>query len=452
MLQTLTQNFTKILDKIKRTGTISEAQIDDTMREIRIALLEADVALQVVKDFTAAIKLKATGQEIIKSVSPSQMLVKIIHHELINILSSPGEESSLQLKYKPPVNILMVGLQGSGKTTASAKLALRLKNQNRKVLLVSLDTYRPAAQEQLTILGKSIGVDCLTIVPGHRPIDIVKRALQESKLGAYDIAVYDTAGRLQIDDEMMQEAVNIKSLTDPAETILVVDAMTGQDSIVTASSFDQQLGITGVILSRIDGDSKGGAALSIKYVTKKPIKFLSNGEKLTNLEEFDPERIASRILDMGDIVSFVEKAAGLIDEEEAKKAASRLKKGKFDLEDYLMQMRSIKKLGGFSSMLSILPGMSKMMDKVDQSKLNGKIIDHQEAIILSMTKKERKNPDLLNASRRKRIADGSGTSVQKVNILLKQYKDISLMMKKMGGMNPKNLMRSGLGNLFKTGS
>lgn len=452
MLQTLTQNFTKILDKLKGKGVLTESQIDDTMREIRIALLEADVALQVVKDFIAAVKIKAMGQEIIKAVSPSQMLIKIIHDELVNILSSGVEDSSLQLKSLPPVNVLMVGLQGSGKTTASAKLALRLKKQNKKVLLVSLDTYRPAAQEQLDILGKSIEVVCLSIIPGQDPLAITKRALQESKLAAYDVVIYDTAGRLQIDDEMMKEVLDIKALINPAETILVVDAMTGQDSIVTASSFDQQLGITGVILSRIDGDAKGGAALSIKYVTKKPIKFLSNGEKLTNLEEFDPQRIASRILDMGDILSFVEKAAGVIDEEEAKKTAARLQKGKFDLEDYLMQIRSIKKLGGFSSMLTMLPGMSKMLDKVDQSKLSGKIIDHQVAIILSMTKKERKNPDLLNASRRRRIADGSGTSVQKVNILLKQFKEISSMMKKMSGMNPKNLLRSGLGNLFKAGS
>ncbi|WP_342278220.1 signal recognition particle protein [Candidatus Tisiphia endosymbiont of Myopa tessellatipennis] len=449
MFQTLTQNLTKIFDRIKRSGTLSESQINDTMRDIRIALLEADVALPVVKDFIAEVTLKATGQEVIKSVAPGQMIVKIVHNELINILSSSLDESSLQLKSEPPVNILMVGLQGSGKTTASAKLALRLKNQNKKVLLVSLDIYRPGAQEQLTILGKSIGVDCLTIVPNHTPIDITKRALHESKLSAYDVVIYDTAGRSQIDDEMMKEASNIKNLIDPKEIILVVDAMTGQDSVLIASNFDQKLGITGVILSCIDGDAKGGAALSIKHVTKKPIKFLSAGEKLTTLELFDPERIASRILDMGDIISFVEKAASIIDNQETERATARLKKGKFDLEDYLTQMRSIKKLGGFSSMMSMLPGINKIIDKVDQSKLSGKLIDHQEAIILSMTQKERKNPDLLNASRRKRIAEGSGTSVQKVNSLLKQFKQISGFMKKASNMNPKSLMRSGIGNLFK---
>ena len=449
MFKILTQNLTKIFDRIKRSGVVSESQINDAMRDIRIALLEADVAMPVVKDFIEQVKLKAMGQEIIQSVSPGQMIVKIIHNELINILSTSVEERTLHLKSEPPVNILMVGLQGSGKTTASAKLALRLKNQNKKVLLVSLDTYRPAAQEQLTILGKSIEVECLTIISDHSPIDITKRAVRESKLAAFDVVIYDTAGRMQIDDEMMKEASDIKKLISPTETLLVVDAMTGQDSVLIASNFDQKLGITGVILSRIDGDAKGGAALSIKYVTKKPIKFLSNGEKLTNLEEFDAERIASRILDMGDIIAFVEKASSVMDRQEAEKAATRLKKGAFNLEDYLIQMRSIKKLGGFSSMLSTLPGINKIIDKVDTSRFNDKLIAHQEAIILSMTKKERKHPDLLNASRKKRIAEGSGTSVQKVNILLKQFMQISSVMKKASNMNPKSLMRVGIGNLFK---
>jgi len=449
MFKILTQNLTKIFDRIKRSGVLSESQINDAMRDIRIALLEADVAMPVVKDFIEQVKLKAMGQEIIQSVSPGQMIVRIIHNELINILSTSVEERTLHLKSEPPVNILMVGLQGSGKTTASAKLALRLKNQNKKVLLVSLDTYRPAAQEQLAILGKSIEVECLTIISDHSPIDITRRALRESKLAAFDVVIYDTAGRMQIDDEMMKEASDIKKLISPTETLLVVDAMTGQDSVLIASNFDQKLGITGVILSRIDGDAKGGAALSIKYVTKKPIKFLSNGEKLTNLEEFDAERIASRILDMGDIIAFVEKASSVMDRQEAEKAAIRLKKGTFNLEDYLMQMRSIKKLGGFSSMLSTLPGINKIIDKVDTSRFNDQLIAHQEAIILSMTKKERKHPDLLNASRKKRIAEGSGTSVQKVNILLKQFMQISSVMKKASNMNPKSLMRTGIGNLFK---
>ncbi|KAJ6645014.1 Signal recognition particle protein [Pseudolycoriella hygida] len=297
------------------------------MRDIRIAFLEADVALPVVKDFIERVKIKALGQEIIKSITPGQMVVKIIHTELINILSGTQEETSLSLKSSPPISILMVGLQGSGKTTASAKLALRLKNQNKKVLLVSLDTYRPAAQDQLNILSKSIGVDSLPIIANQSPLEITKRALYEAKLAAYDIVIYDTAGRVQIDTEMMEEAFNIKNLINPIETILVIDAMTGQDAVIIADNFNQKLGITGIILSRIDGDAKGGAALSVRYITKRPIKFLSTGEKLTNLEEFNPERIASRILDMGDILSLVEKAASVIDQEEAEKAAAKLKKG-----------------------------------------------------------------------------------------------------------------------------
>lgn len=448
MFKTLTQNLTKIFDRLVSSGILTEAQIDAAMRDIRVALLESDVALPVIKDFIAEVKQKALGQEVIKSVSPGQMIIKIIHEEMINLLASSESDTKLNLNSKPPVNLLMVGLQGSGKTTASGKLALRLKNQNKKSLLVSLDTYRPAAQEQLAILASSVGIDSLPIVKGEKPLDIVKRAIAEAKLSAYDVVIYDTAGRTQIDKDMMNEALAIKKIVEPTETLLVIDSMTGQDAVVTASSFNEKLEISGLILSRIDGDSKGGAALSVKYITKKPIKFLSSGEKLTDLEEFNAERLASRILDMGDIISFVEKAASIVDREEAEKTAAKLKKGKFDLNDYMQQMRSIKKMGGFGSILSMLPGSGKIMDQIDQSKLNGKIIEHQEAIILSMTPKERKNPDMINASRRKRIAAGAGTTVQKVNILLKQHKQISEMMKKASKMNPKNLLRSGIGKLF----
>ncbi|MEG8229699.1 signal recognition particle protein [Candidatus Rickettsia tasmanensis] len=447
MFKTLTQNLTKIFDRLVSSGILTEAQIDAAMRDIRVALLESDVALPVIKDFIAEVKQKALGQEVIKSVSPGQMIIKIIHEEMINLLASSKSETKLNLNSKPPVNFLMVGLQGSGKTTASSKLALRLRNQNKKVLLVSLDTYRPAAQEQLAILANSVQINSLPIVQGEKPLDIVKRAIAEAKISAYDVVIYDTAGRTQIDKAMMEEAFAIKKIVEPTETLLVIDSMTGQDAVVTASSFNEKLEISGLILSRIDGDSKGGAALSVKYITKKPIKFLSSGENLTDLEEFDAERLASRILDMGDIISFVEKAAS-IDREEAEKTAAKLKKGKFDLNDYLQQMRSIKKMGGFGSILSMLPGSGKIMDQIDQSKLNSKIIEHQEAIILSMTPKERKNPDIINASRRKRIAAGAGTTVQKVNILLKQYKQISEIMKKASKMNPKNLLRSGIGKLF----
>jgi len=448
MFKTLTQNLTKIFDRLVSSGILTEAQIDAAMRDIRVALLESDVALPVIKDFIAEVKQKALGHEVIKSVSPGQMIIKIIHEEMINLLASSESDTKLNLNSKQPVNLLMVGLQGSGKTTASGKLALRLKNQNKKPLLVSLDTYRPAAQEQLAILASSVGIDSLPIVKGEKPLDIVKRAIAEAKLSAYDVVIYDTAGRTQIDKEMMNEALAIKKIVEPTETLLVIDSMTGQDAVVTASSFNEKLEISGLILSRIDGDSKGGAALSVKYITKKPIKFLSSGEKLTDLEEFNAERLASRILDMGDIISFVEKAASVVDREEAEKTAAKLKKGKFDLNDYMQQMRSIKKMGGFGSILSMLPGSGKIMDQIDQSKLNGKIIEHQEAIILSMTPKERKNPDMINASRRKRIAAGAGTTVQKVNILLKQHKQISEMMKKASKMNPKNLLRSGIGKLF----
>lgn len=448
MFQALTSSLTKIFDKIKGSGVLSEAQIDSAMREIRIALIEADVALPVAKDFISAVKAKAIGREVVKSVSPGQMVVKIIHEELINILSAPLEETVLNLKATPPANLLMVGLQGSGKTTASGKLALKLKNQNKRVLLVSLDTYRPAAQEQLAILAKSIDVDSLEILPDQKPLQIAERAMREAKLSSYDVVIYDTAGRLHIDDDMIEEVQKLKENLNPTETVLVVDSMIGQDAVTIASNFEQKLGITGVILSRIDGDSRGGAALSIKHVTNKPIKFLSSGEKLSTLEEFNAERLASRILDMGDIVSFVEKAAGVIDEKEAAKTAARLKKGKFDLNDYLAQLRNIRKIGGLGGMMSFLPGASKIMDRVAGAKLDEKILVHQEAIILSMTKKERRNIDILNASRKKRIAAGSGTSVQEVNTMLKQYRSISDVMGQVAKMNPKNLMRGALGKLF----
>lgn len=448
MFKTLTQNLTKIFDRLVSSGLLTGEQIDASLRDIRVALLESDVALPVIKNFVAEVKQKTLGQEVIKSVSPGQMIIKIIHEEMINILSSSEDEIKLNINAISPVNLLMVGLQGSGKTTASGKLALRLKNQNKKVLLVSLDTYRPSAQEQLEILANSVKINSLPIVKGEKPLDIVKRAMAEAKLSAYDVVIYDTAGRTQIDQEMMNEAIAIKKIVEPTETLLVIDSMTGQDAVVTASSFNEQLEISGLILSRIDGDSKGGAALSVKYITQRPIKFLSSGEKLTDLEEFDAKRIASRILDMGDIISFVEKAASIVDREQAEKTAAKLKKGKFDLNDYLQQMKSIKKMGGFGSILSMLPGSGKIMDQIDQSRLNSKIIEHQEAIILSMTPKERRNPDIINASRRKRIALGAGTTVQKVNILLKQFKQISGMMKKASNMNPKNLLRSGLGKLF----
>jgi signal recognition particle subunit SRP54 len=448
MFQTLTQNLTKIFDKIKGRGALTEEQIDSAMRDIRIALLEADVALPVVREFIANVKERAKGQEVIKSVSPAQMVIKIINDEMVNLLSPTENEAKLNLNSTPPVNILIVGLQGSGKTTASAKLALKLKKQNKHVLLVSLDTYRPAAQNQLAILAKDIGVDSLEIIKEQQPLEITNRALKESKLSGYDVVIYDSAGRLHIDDTMITEVASIKRIIEPTETLLVIDSMIGQDSIAVASAFEEKLSISGVILSRIDGDSRGGAALSVRHVTGKPIKFLSTGEKPSDFEEFDAKRIASRILDMGDILSFVEKAASVIDQNEAEKAAARFKKGKFDLEDYIAQIKMIKKLGGMSSMLSMIPGISKLTNKIGDVNAGDKTLVSQEAIVLSMTRKERMNPSLLNASRRKRIASGSGTTVPQVNVLLKQFMQISTMMKKASKMDQKSLMRSGIGKLF----
>jgi len=448
MFQTLTQNLTKIFDKIKGAGALTEAHIDSAMRDIRIALLEADVALPVVRAFISEVSEKAKGVEVVKSVSPAQMVIKIINDEMIRLLQPDENESKINLQSVPPVNLLIVGLQGSGKTTASAKLALKLKSTGKKVLLVSLDTYRPAAQDQLEILAKSIEVDSLPIIKEQLPIAITERAITAAKLSGYDVVIYDTAGRLHIDDDMINEAIKVKSLVKPTETFLVMDAMIGQDAVNVASNFNHKLDITGVILSRIDGDSKGGAALSVRYITGKPIKFLSTGEKPDEFEEFDAKRIASRILDMGDVVSFVERAASVIDRSEAEKTAAKLKKGQFDLDDYISQIKMIKKMGGLGGMMNFLPGISKLSDKIGDLSSGEKALVSQMAIVNSMTKKERKNPDILNASRKKRVATGSGTTVQQVNILLKQFKQISTTMKKVSRMNPKTLLRSGIGKLF----
>lgn len=448
MFQTLTENLTKIFDKIKGTGALSEAHIDAAMRDIRIALLEADVALPVVRAFIAEVSVKSKGAEVIKSVSPAQMVIKIINDELIKLLEPTEDEAKINLQNIPPVNLLVVGLQGSGKTTASAKLALKLKKQGKKVLLVSLDTYRPAAQEQLEILAKSIEVESLSIVKNQLPMAITERAMNTAKLSGFDVVIYDTAGRLHIDDEMIKEVIQVKALVKPTETFLVIDSMIGQDAVNVATTFNDKLDITGVILTRIDGDSKGGAALSVRYITGKPIKFLSTGEKPESFEEFDAKRIASRILDMGDVVSFVEKAASVIDQKEAEKTAAKLKKGQFDLNDYISQIQMIKKMGGVGSMMSFLPGMSKLSGQMGDISAGDKTLMKQVAIVSSMTKKERKDPDILNASRKKRVAEGSGTSVQQVNTLLKQFKNISTVMKKVSRMDPKALMRSGISKLF----
>ena len=447
MFQTLTKNLTNVFDKLKCYGTLTEAHIDEAMRDVRVALLEADVSLEVVKSFIENVKERAKGTEVIKSVTPGQMVVKIFNDELVQMLSSPEEEMELNLKSTPPANILMIGLQGGGKTTTSAKLALKLKKEGKKVLLVSLDTYRPAAQEQLKILADSNGIDSVDIVDGQIPIDITQRTLSLAKFSGYDVVIYDSAGRLHIDDEMIAEIKDVKKLVKPTETIFVADAMIGQESVNVAKSFNENLDISGVILTRIDGDARGGAALSIKYIVGKPIKFLGVGEKITDLDPFKPDRIASRILGMGDIVSLVEEASDVIDKEEAEKALKKMKKGQFTMEDYLSRLRSLTKMGGITKVMGMMPGMSKTMGKIDPSKMDDKIVVYQEAIILSMTPKERNKPDILNASRKKRIAVGSGRPIQEVNKLLKQHMKMRDMMKKMGKMNPKNLMGVGLDKL-----
>ena len=448
MFQALSSKLSGVFDYLRSSGALTEEDINKAMRDIRVALLEADVALPVVKDFIESVKLRAVGRDVIKSVTPGQMVVKIIHDELVSLLSSTAEEMTLNFKSEPPVSFMMIGLQGSGKTTSSAKLALYLKEQqNKKTLLVSLDTYRPAAQEQLEILAQSIKVDSLKIIQEQKPLDIVRRAIEEGRLGGYDVVIYDTAGRVHVDDVMMDELKTVKSMIDPKEVLLVADSMTGQDAVNIASEFNNKLSITGVILTRVDGDARGGAALSIKHITKKPIKFIGVGEKVTAIEEFHPDRMASRILGMGDVVTLVEKAVEAVDQEEAAKITNKFKKGTFDLDDYLGQMRTIKKMGGFKDIVSMLPGMGKVLPQIDMTQKEA-MIARQEAIILSMTKKERRKPAILNASRRKRIASGSGTSVQDVNKLLKQFIQISDMMKKASRMDQKTLMRSGLGKLF----
>jgi signal recognition particle subunit SRP54 len=442
MFENLTKNLGKIFNNLRNKGTISEQDLDITLREIRIALLEADVSLKFIKEFLANIREKSLGQGVVKSISPGQMIIKIINDELVSFLSSEPEESKLNLKSTPPACILMSGLQGSGKTTTSSKLALHLKNQGKKVFLVSLDIYRPAAREQLNLNAGKIGVECLDIVKEESIDQIINRAKQEYKKGSYDVVIYDTAGRLHIDEELIEELKHIKTSVNPSETLLVLDAMTGQDAVLVADKFNKATGITGVILTRIDGDSRGGAALSVKYITGAPIKFVGTGEKSEALEIFYPDRIASRILGMGDIVSLVEKAIETADVDEMEKLTKRMEAGKFNLNDYASQLKNIQKLGGISSIMGMIPGMGKLMDTVSPDKLNSNPVKKQLAAISSMTKKERRDPSILNASRKVRISKGSGVDVHEINKLIKQYTQISKMLKKARNMDPKALMRS----------
>lgn len=439
MFQNLTEKLGSVFDKLRGKGSLNEEDVSLALREIRVALLEADVALPVVKDFVERIRVKAVGQEIVKSVSPAQMVVKIVHDEMVALLGA--ENTELSFTGTPPVVYLMVGLQGSGKTTSTAKISKYLTDKLRKkVLMASLDTYRPAAQDQLAQLGTQTGVATLPIVLGEDPIAITKRALNEGRLGGYDVVMLDTAGRLAIDDVLMNEVVAIRDLAKPVETLLVVDAMTGQDAVNTASSFDSKVGITGLMLTRVDGDARGGAAMSMRAVTGKPIKLLGIGEKWDALEPFHPDRIAGRILGMGDVVSLVEKAIETVNEAEAENMAKRFNEGRFDLNDMLNQFKQMKRMGGIGSLMKMLPGLGRYADQIDNANLDNSVLKHQEAIILSMTKAERVKPALLNAKRRQRIAAGSGTNVQDVNKLIKQFEQMEVMMRRMKKMGVSGMM------------
>lgn len=439
MFQSLTEKLGNIFDNLRGKGSLSEEDVNLALREIRVALLEADVALSVVKDFVERIRVKAVGQDIVKSVSPAQMVVKIVNDEMIELLGATDTE--LSFHGTSPVVYLMVGLQGSGKTTSTAKISKYLTDKLRKkVLMASLDTYRPAAQEQLAQLGTQTGVTTLPIIVGEDPVAITKRALNEGRLGGYDVIMLDTAGRLAIDDVLMNEVVAIRNLAKPTETLLVVDAMTGQDAVNTASAFDSKIGITGLMLTRVDGDARGGAAMSMRAVTGKPIKLLGIGEKWDALEPFHADRIAGRILGMGDVVSLVEKAIETVNEAEAEDMAKRFNEGRFDLNDMLNQFRQMKRMGGIGSLMKMLPGLGRYSDQIDSANLDNSILKHQEAIILSMTKAERIRPAILNAKRRQRIAAGSGTTVQDVNRLIKQFEQMETMMRRMKKMGVSGMM------------
>ena len=430
MFENLTNKLESIFNKLKKAPSLNEVQVETGLKEIREALLAADVALPVVKKFIEDIKPKAVGQEIVKSTSPGQMLVKIVYDELVKILGEKNEE--INLKAVPPVSILLVGLQGSGKTTTAVKLAKNIeKNFKKKILLASLDIYRPAAQDRLKILCEKNNLSVLPIIKDQLPVDIAKRANNAAKLNGSDIIIFDTAGRTQIDLNMMSEIKNIKAESKPVETILVADSLTGQIAVKLASEFDKAVELTSIILTRVDGDGRGGAALSMKQTIGKPIKFIGVGEKVEDLEAFHPDRLANRILGMGDVVSLVEKASQDLDEEKIKEAEENLKKGKFTFDDYLMQIRQMKKMGGMEGVLSLLPGVGKAKEQMKNANVDEKLLSSNEAIILSMTKKERQNPDIISGSRRKRISLGSGTDVQTINRLLKQFKMMSKMMKKM---------------------
>ncbi|MBX7146788.1 MAG: signal recognition particle protein [Alphaproteobacteria bacterium] len=450
MFSNLSTRLSKVFDQLTKRGLLSENDVDAALREIRIALLEADVALSVVKNFIHKVREKAVGEVVLKSITPAQMVVKIVYDQLVEMLGS--DHQVLNLNAPAPLVFLMVGLQGSGKTTTSAKIGYRFKNQhNKKVLLASLDTQRPGAQHQLEVLGEQASLATLPIVPNEQPLAITKRAFHTAKTEGYDLLILDSAGRLHIDQSLMDEIKEIKNYVNPIETLLVSDSMTGQDAVNIATSFQESLGVTGIVLTRIDGDGRGGAALSMREVTGCPIKLLGIGEKLDALEDFHPSRIANRILGMGDIVSLVEKASQNIEQEEAEELARKMQKGQFTLDDMAKQLKTLQKMGGMGSVMAMLPGMGKIQKQLNdaKAKIDEKQILRQHAIITSMTKKERKMPDIIKASRKQRIAKGSGTSVHDVNKLLKQYYDMQRMMKQVGKLGQKGLLRHGLSALVQ---
>lgn len=444
MFDTLSQRLGAVLDGLRRRGALSESDVDAALREVRIALLEGDVALPVVKSFIADVRAQAIGAEVVRSVSPGQMVVKIVFDALVKMLGegAPG----IDLQAVPPVPILMVGLQGSGKTTTTAKIANRLQNRDkRRVLMASLDVRRPAAQEQLRILGEQCGVATLPIIAGQMPVDIARRAIEAARLGGYDVVMLDTAGRLHVDEDLMAEVAAIRDVAKPHQTLLVVDALTGQDAVNVATSFGARIDLTGIVLTRVDGDGRGGAALSMRAVSGKPIKLIGVGEKIDELEDFHPDRIAQRILGMGDIVSLVEKASALFEQEKAERMAKKLAKGEFDLDDLAEQFKQMRKMGGMQGLMSMLPGVGKLQRDMADANLNDKSLARQEAIISSMTRWERRNPKELGGSRKRRIAAGSGTKVEDINRLLKMHRQMADMMKTMGKMGGKGFLRSGLG-------
>ena len=443
MFENLTNKFEEVFSSLKKAPSLDEKQVDEGLRGIRQALLEADVTLEVAKQFVENVKPKALGTEIVRSTSPGQMVVKVVYDELVKLLGEKNEE--INLNAVPPVPMMLVGLQGSGKTTTTAKLAKFLENnKKKKIMMVSLDIYRPAAQEQLKSLGEKNNILTLPIVEGQLPADICRRAISAANLNGADIILFDTAGRTQIDLQMMSEIKQIESIIKPTETFLVADSLTGQVAAEVAKEFKNTVNLTGIILTRADGDARGGAAVSMKYVSNVPIKFLGVGEKTENFEVFHPDRIANRILGMGDVVSLVEKATQDLSEENIKKTEENLKKGSFSMNDYLTQLRQMKKMGGIEGIMSLMPGVSKVKKQMDQSGIDETIISQNEAIILSMTKKERENPKIIDGSRRKRIANGSGTDVATINKLLKQFKMMSDMMKKMSKGNLKGMTDKGI--------